>query len=381
MRFYSIVISSPKDGRTLVPNPKTRKFEFVTSGKGVSTYASHSDGKFFPSALDVEIDMQVYSLDDVSNGSMIRVWGISIAEVSQSSDLYGLNIDIFAGMQKGLPLANPKQSGHIGSGYIVQAYGNWQGTEQSLDIIMSPKIGSEVNPVNLVFKYPKGALLSDAIQQTLEVAYPPPKYNVQVNLSSALVLPSDQDHVCPTLQLFAQFINGLTSSMNVGDPLYSGVKIRPGQRGIIVEDNSFIREPIKLAGQDFIGQPTWMGNQMLNFSLVLRHDIWPQNWVWLPRVMTQQAYTLTSPGAALPGSASVTNGKTSTSPSSGRTEFTFQGIYEVIGIHHFGRYRQPDGNSWVTVVNAAKVSDLMLKKYADYKNNPQSITPAQRAAG
>src|SRR6202012_5056198 len=95
VRFYDIVITDPD------------------TGKQVKRFTSYLNGKTDPGALDIEIDLPVASFAQPmgSSGAFVRIWGISLADIGQASNLNGKRISISGGIQKGLPLANPQQSG------------------------------------------------------------------------------------------------------------------------------------------------------------------------------------------------------------------------------------------------------------------------------
>src|SRR5579875_2215617 len=146
MRYYSIIISDPATGQVLVPDPVTRKFTRVEPGPLAATYTSLAGnpalGVTLPGALNIELDVPVSPMSTPLAGSYLRVWGISLQEIAQWNDLQGKAIDVYAGMQKGLPLAKPQQAGLIFHGKIFQAFGNWQGTNQTLDLIINPDLGT-----------------------------------------------------------------------------------------------------------------------------------------------------------------------------------------------------------------------------------------------
>jgi hypothetical protein len=101
-------------------------------------------------------------------------------------------------MAKGLPLADPTQAGLLVQGTIQQAFGNWEGTNQTLDIIIiaggqgasGPSIGNPDFPGNYPFICPKGTPLANAIKNTLSTALP--NLTQSINISPRLVMNSDQ---------------------------------------------------------------------------------------------------------------------------------------------------------------------------------------------
>ncbi len=115
MRSYDILITQPSTG-ALVQRFTSRD----------------ASGRAIPGALNIEWDIPVAPFATPMGAAWVRVWGVSLAQISQSSDLNGMNIQVFGGMQKGLPLANPMQYGLLVQGQIFQAFGNWIDTNQTL---------------------------------------------------------------------------------------------------------------------------------------------------------------------------------------------------------------------------------------------------------
>ena len=163
-RYYDIQLSSPNTGALL------------------KRYSSFTNAKSDPGALKVEMDVMVAAVDEPFGTSYVRVWGVGIKDISQASNLNNANISVSAGMQKGLPLANPQQAGPIVTGSVAQAFGNWQDTNMTLDLQI--RVGSynpSPNPPNLVFNWLKGQPLSTAILNTLQTAYPGAKVNINIS--------------------------------------------------------------------------------------------------------------------------------------------------------------------------------------------------------
>jgi hypothetical protein len=124
---------------------------FDKNGKLYRRYKSLDDyGNFNPGCLMVEFDIQKYGMSTPMGSSLVRVYGVSIKEMQQAQqNMFGMTIKGFAGMSKGLPLAKQKQSGLVLEGEIQQPFGNWQGTELSLDMIITAGAGS-VNSLSIL---------------------------------------------------------------------------------------------------------------------------------------------------------------------------------------------------------------------------------------
>ena len=154
MRYYSVEISD------------------AISGAAFRTYTNFVGGQIDRAGLDVELDIPLAPGATPTGSAYVRVWGISLQDIAQSPNLNGKSVKVYGGMQKGLPLANPSQAGLLASGSILQAFGNWIGTAQSLDMYLGPLQGTPETPVNLVFDWRKGTPLADAIKATLSRGLP-----------------------------------------------------------------------------------------------------------------------------------------------------------------------------------------------------------------
>lgn len=217
MRYYRIQISG-------------------TSGQPI-VYTSHPNGTNAPpdpGALAVELDIyqSVFHLPGPNN--YIRIWGIALQTLAQASQLNGKSISVYGGMGKGLPLANPQQAGLLAQGTVYQAFGNWVGTVQTLDINMIPaqSTAQATNiaagspnlptlPANIVLNWQAKQPLSTALTTTLQTAYP--NFKIKVSISPKLVLSSANPHYCGSLTELAQWLQPMTQDIVGGS--YSGVML------------------------------------------------------------------------------------------------------------------------------------------------------------
>lgn len=344
MRYYSIVITDPVSGNTLVPDPVTRQFKRVASGGNVATYTSLSAGSTVTTiggtqqgALKVELDIPTSPFATPQGGSHIKIWGISLTEIGQQSQLNGMNVKISGGMAKGLPLAKPQQSGVLAVGKIFQAFGNWSGVEMTLDLVIIPDAGTSDDPKNIVFNWKAGQTLANALGTTFSTAFPGMTQNI--NISSNLVLSSDEPGAYGSLVEFSQYVKRLSQSIIGGD--YTGVDIVFNQDQIYVFDGTTQNTPIQIAFEDMIGQPTWIDPATINVALVMRADLAVGKYVQFPQNLVAP-YVLTATPAAAPNAPS-------------RNKSAFQGTFLVTVVHHFGSSRQQDAASWVTMINAVVV--------------------------
>jgi hypothetical protein len=338
VRYYNLIISDPNSGQ--VWKPASTGGSFIKSAGG-STFTSYVNGRSDPGALNVEFDFPVYPFATPEGQSFIRVWGVGLQMIGQAADLNGRNFQLYAGMQKGLPLAtaayNDNQSGLIAQGQIFQAFGNWQGTNQTLDLIVNP--GAAGKDQDIGFNWPQGTSLKTAIQSTLAQAFPKYK-NPSIKIGPALTAPNTESGHYKNLGQFADYIQQITQKYGV--PVYGenypGVQITISGNTFNVYDTTQPPKIIQLQFQDLIGQPTWIGPATINFSAVLRADISVGMQVKFPKGLGSP-FALTSQAAAAPNA-----------PASSKT--AFQGTFSVLSAHHFANFRQADAQSWVTSFNA-----------------------------
>lgn len=314
------------------------------------------NGQTLPGAWDVELDIPVISADTPQGGAFFRVWGVSLAEINQANNLNGFNIVIAAGMQKGLPLANPSQARVICTGYVLQALGNWIGTDMTLDLVIYPGqassstpggIGTLRDPKNIVLNWQGGTPLSEALQATLSAAYPGTKMNI--NISPQLALPAGSSSpwspgYYPTFQQLAQGVRQLSTTI-VKTTGYRGVSMWFGPDGTLnVSDGTQqsgggTASTTKMINfTDLIGQPTWLEAPTIQVKTVMRGDINVLDTVMLPP--TQVTNTQQS-------ASYIVNQKAA-----------FQGAFTVTSVRHVGRYRQPPANSWASIFDMVPNSGL-----------------------
>lgn len=321
-RYYAIALTNPKTGAPIISKA------LAGLGNTGATYTSFVGGKSLPGALNVEMDIFVAPLGLPSGLQTVTIWGIPLEEISQANDLNGAAISVYGGMQAGLPLANPKQSGLLAAGYVFQAYGNWVGTEQTLNLVIAPFATTAVPP-NLVLNWKKGTTLASAIDTTLKAAYPGLKTNIAI--SPNLVVANDVTSPFDSIVSFAQFVKARSAEIVGGN--YAGVDVRLTQGTFYAYDGTTQAAPKALAFADFIGQPTWINPSTVQSKLVMRSDLLPGDFITFPKTPV-----IANPGTVNP----LINQK-----------LTFQGSFLITYVRHVGNYRQADASSWVTVVDAA----------------------------
>ena len=310
MRFYEIIFQDSVTG--------------VQIGPPITTMPR---GKFDPNYLNVELDIPVVEMAIPAGSAFVRIWGISIATIAQGFNFNGVRILVFGGMSKGLPLANSKQQGLLLQGVVQNAFGNWQGTTQTLDMIVQFDGGTVEDEKNLVLAWTAGMKLADAIRSTLDVAFP--GYLYKINISENLVLGHDAPGYYQTIGQFANYVKQASQDIIGGD--YQGVSITIRGGTFYVYDGTTPTTPTKIAFIDLIGQPTWLSLFQINFKTAMRGDIAVGDYIQMPpgqATLSQKSYSQFKQGSV------------------------FTGVFQVDKIRHVGNARQPTADAWVTVFDA-----------------------------
>jgi hypothetical protein len=343
LRYYDLKII---DANGLVLQPPTARGGF-TRATGGSTFTSWVKGplgmRTDPGALNIEFDLPITPQHTPQGQHYIRIWGVGLPMLSQASNLNGMSFVLSAGMKPGLPLATAAapQAGILVEGEIYQSFGNWQGVNQTLDLIVQ---GSSFVPEHgIAFNWPANTPLAPALSATLYQGFPAYKQNI--NISAPLLQNAPEWGAYPSLSTFSQYLQVRTQAMgakSTGNANYPGVQILAvnASKTIYVFDNSY--KTVQVAFQDLIGQPTWMGPGTVSFKTVMRSDIAIYNQIQFP------------PGVMAPFVLTSTNASGIGAQSSSKT--AFQGLFSVNEVHHYGNFRQPDGESWNTTFSVASLA-------------------------
>lgn len=379
MRYYSVTISDPVTSAIWAPTstgqlvkgpaPNSNATSGVsTDQNGVSvvtvtakapfspkyTFTSHPNGKLQlpdPGALNLEIHLPVSMFHTPHGGGTFRLHGVGLRMISQSTNLNGQNIVLSAGMGKGLPLAKPSQAGIIYQGQISQCWGNWTGTEQTLDFTVFPGDLTPLGGVCFVWEY--GQSLSAAITASLRQAFP--GYTPKVNVAD-LALPWGLPvyDTAQSLMDFARMLRDMTQlpgRLRFGDN-YPGIGITTDGQNIFVFDWTVpgSNRTVPLAFEDLIGQPTWLGPFTISFQTVLRADIDVGDFVTFPTGIYSPYAQLSATSANFAGGTNL--------PAQSKT--AFQGKFVINDMHHYGNFRQPDASAWNTTFTATTLSTPAL---------------------
>ena len=346
MRFYEIVITDPI-------NPSSQQI-----------YTSWFNGQNDPGALNVIFDFPVVPYSTTRGAAMVEISGIPLQSISFATNLNNKNISISAGFKPGLPLATQAsayQEGPIVVGFILQAYGNWIGNNMTLNLVVSPgqaaqttstatttaqqpavasaiatpPLGSPQQPTDFSFSMPVGMSLATAIKNTLTTALP--NFTRPIIDIKNIVAPGPRNFVRRSLAEFAQTIKELSKQIEGGS--YRGVEIvMQGGNTLLVYDGSTEIKQVDIQFADLIGQPTWIEPFKIQFKCPMRADL-------------QVGYNVKLPE----GFYGIQPNDPSRQYDNYRFQSAQQDTYNIIELRHVGNFRQPDGNSWATIVTCALI--------------------------
>ncbi|UAN38026.1 hypothetical protein [Enterobacter asburiae] len=326
MKAYRLEITD-KDGKTPVDDERNPIGPFDTRNT-------------FGAGLQLEFDALITGYDVVSSGTSIALYGIPISMIRQSANLAGCQVNLYAGFDRGLPLANPDQWGLIIRGEIFNPYGNWMGTHQSLNLIVNPSavLNDKGQVTEITVEGKKGELFSDVLMRALKTAYP--KFQIEISISDKLVLQEDGKGVYPRLAALAASMRS-QSYYVINDQSYSGVQMVMQGDSIRVFDNTGGKgNAIQILPHELIGQPTWIGVNTVSFKCPLRSEIRLGDMVELPLNI------ISGPGELL-----AVNSERSYS--SIRDKVNFSGKFQINSVRHVGDYLSADNsNSRVTIYEA-----------------------------
>lgn len=322
MRFYSITVTPPS---------------YAGQGPQIptNTWTSYPGGKIDPGALQVELDIlgSFYGIPGGDVGACsITIHGIPLSGLRQAPNYYGSTVSVSGGFQKGLPLANPSQSGLLVQGTAWQSFSNWVGDDMSLTFVVVPSMYTQANPGNFPFKWVKGQPLSSAIQTALQASFPSPKYKIHMQIASNYATAQTLGHTCYTLTEFSDLIFSYTQTTGpVNIFMWDGVNIW-------VVDNSVKPQPKNLNFTDLIGQPKWVNYNIMQFMTPMRADIQINTLVKMPQGLPNAPGTVTTTAVSAPSQA--------------KYQSAFQGTFTVQSVRHVGNFRDPDGASWSSIFEA-----------------------------
>lgn len=310
-----------------------------------TSYPNGITGAPDPGALNVIFDAMVATegtdasafWGSSTGGSTVTIEGLPVTLLTQAYSLAGAQLVLKGGMGPGLPLVNPKQSGILLSGTINQPFGNWQGTELSLDLIVT---GGPVATGNYSFNWPAGTYLGTAIQNVLTQNFP--RVKIVVNLNPNAITTTPQAAHYGTLREFAGFVRSHTEGQIISDT-YPGITIHWNKGVLWVFDGAAPPDNTQLVFTDLVGQPTWIASNQCVVPLIMRGDL-------------QTGQTITFPPGiqSLPGIATTTSASTY---GMAKTQSSFQGKWVIVAMRHTGNLRSPNAaTDWTTTLIVSPAS-------------------------
>lgn len=286
------------------------------------------DGSINGAALQVEFDIPAYAYGDPAGNAYLKISGVNFSDIQQANDLNDADIVIYGGMAKGLPLANPAQAGVLLKGSVFQCFGNWQGTQSALELMVTAKAGTDAKPVNLTYVWRKGTTLQAAVTQALQIAFPGAV--VTGSWSSSLVYTEDQPFSYKTLPQLARWVSDTSHVINP-DPTYLGAQIVATANGFLLFDGTTPPKAKAISFLDLIGQPTWIDAGTMQFKTVLRADLNVGDIITMPQ------------------GTNVIN--TVNSFTRFRNKTAFQGQFQIRSIRHLGNSRSTSADSWCSLID------------------------------
>lgn len=339
MRYYTVVLTAPvSSGDSNASAGKTLKF--TTHPNGVNQAPDMG-------ALHVVFDIPVTSFDMPNGNAYVEIRGVDIHTISQASNLQGYAVKVYGGMGTGYDLAKPSQSGLLMVGSVYQAYGNWEGPNMSLNLLIQPfsEPQSEISKPFFVWHWAKGQDIKDAITKCITTAMP--SYKCDFNFKNPILGTHDDLGFYDNLPSLADVILNASKSVNQS-ATYNGVQFFVAGRNLLFYDNAGDNEPKKIEFADLIGQPTWLGPvdyPRIMLQTVMRSDLTINDVITMPLFNQQGSQTLSGYGSIAPSSQDIQTPK---------DRSLFQGNFVVTGLRHIGDSRNPDGSAWVTIIEAVK---------------------------
>lgn len=335
MRYYDLKIYAKSATKA---SDGTYSNNISADAKPLREWQSHPNGIFDPNALNIEFDVPVTSYDAPAGGQTITLHGVRLQDLQQSYSLQENVIVLRAGMGKGLPLAKPNQQGIILQGQIWQSFGNWEGTQMTLDMVVYPSVFTVDAPGNLVLIWTAGTQLKTAISNMLKIAYGD-KTTVSINMTGDYVLPYDSSHVSSNLIGMAKWITEFTEKK-----FKSSVIIAINGAEITVTDTVTAPGFISIEFNDMVGQPTWIDPLTMQVKLIMRGDIKVGTFIQMPKNIQNIPGIVTTTSASLPSNL--------------KYQSAFNGQFFVKELRHVGAYRTPNGTAWVTIANCVIFSGV-----------------------
>jgi hypothetical protein len=347
-RYYEIVVSPPTAKETAGVQvllggaaPHTKSVSNGTAGQ--YGWQSHPGGIVDPAAQNISFDVMTLPAAVAHGASFLTIEGIGLHDIGEVNNFRPTKNGpweflLYAGMKGGLPLsARQPAPGLLFGGIILDAFGNWQGTEMNLSFLVASGSYSILTPGNLVLDWQKGMDLSEALATMLHQAYP--NRILEMDIQSGMVNKSHRLHYTSSLKQMSEYVLEATRGWG-GVKDYPGVSIVVQGGAVLAFDgtNAGQQTPIQISYDSLVGQPTWIGAITIDITVIMRSDISIGDVIKLPEGMSGM------PGAVFT-QAAMTNAFTN-------QPVMFSGLFYVIAVRHCGDFRSDDGSQWVTIIHA-----------------------------
>jgi hypothetical protein len=343
MRYYLIKITSRDAGASNSPGSGAS-----VKGKLLANWTSHPRGRndrADPGALQVDLDLAINSAD-ADAPLALRVWGLPLKTIADTSSLFNAEIDISAGFATGLPLATlaSEYAGPIFRGTIVKAFGTWEGTDTRLDLYLTrttdapPAGGPNPQRTNkpLTIDWKRDTPLEKPLRAALSAAFPQMK--IAMEISDRIVARQNQPGIFASMDSFALWVRRISQDI-LGGGAY-GVSIVPDLGQLRVFDGTKPGGTAKRIDPNvLIGQPTWFDPATVIFKTVMRADLKVGDTITLPKTFYNG-----SVAASAQGSSAATG------------QLGITGSFTIGTVRHIGSFRQPTADAWVSVFTAYTTS-------------------------
>jgi hypothetical protein len=200
------------------------------------------------------------------------------------------------------------------------------------------------NPLNLIHNLLPNMPLSGAIQQTLSKALSGVPLRIAIHPS--LKLAYQDAGMYQNMTQYIGYLNKLSQSIlgaTQGDKNYLGVAASSKGLSLDIWDGTKAFGTTDVTAGDLIGQPTWVGRYLVQVKVVMRNDIDINTDVTLPATIYNVGPEGNLPFAT---SAQISN-------------ITIPTTIRVQHVRHIGDFRNPDGNSWCTIIEGNPVGGLI----------------------
>ncbi|KHN59916.1 hypothetical protein [Aeromonas hydrophila] len=289
--------------------------------------------------LNIEFDALIAGLDVVVSGTVLTIYGLPITMLRQSVSLTGKTVKVYAGFDTGLPLANRDQFGLIISGKVFNAWANWLGTYQTLNLHITPMplTISTKKEIPITLDGKAGEKLSDVMRRGIQAAYPNFK-RIDIFIGDDLVLPEDGNAPYQSLSHLSTVVRSLSKATKGSPDDYQGIQISIHDNEIIrIFDGTAAKDGVNILPHELVGQPTWIELNKVSFKCPMRADLSCGDIVVLPQGLASSPLMVNTDNAR----------------SSYRDASLFSGKFLITSVRHIGEFSNPDGsNAWNTIYEA-----------------------------